>query len=236
MTQDQTRALGIEFERRCQTIDPTMEYIGKMDTDDIYSYLNQFVVQYIKQAYQNKDKAVAGTPEYDKIIKILDGCKQTAQYTYPGSDPESFIPLFVCADENEILEILSLSLNPGTNTTYSGVIDLASLSDIQKLESTQNSNYILKHPLAGAVDNDFKQLMVFPGSLYNISIGSSISATIIAIPNKFYPNKKDGTDRACVLPALCFDDIVTGAVQLYFNHKAALTRSNKSNDKQTEES
>jgi hypothetical protein len=40
MSIEETRQLGIEFERRIQAIDPTAEIVGKMSTDDIYSYLN----------------------------------------------------------------------------------------------------------------------------------------------------------------------------------------------------
>lgn len=42
MTLKETRQLGIEFERRCQTMDPTMMLTNKIDTSDIYSFLNQF--------------------------------------------------------------------------------------------------------------------------------------------------------------------------------------------------
>jgi len=42
MTLDETRQLGIEFERRCQTFDPSLQTVGKLDTEDIYSYLNQY--------------------------------------------------------------------------------------------------------------------------------------------------------------------------------------------------
>jgi hypothetical protein len=42
MTAEQTRQLGIEFERRCQTFDSAMVTAGKIDTEDIYSFLNQY--------------------------------------------------------------------------------------------------------------------------------------------------------------------------------------------------
>lgn len=40
MTLEQTRQLGIEFERRVQTMIPETEFVAKLDTDTIYSYLN----------------------------------------------------------------------------------------------------------------------------------------------------------------------------------------------------
>jgi hypothetical protein len=42
MTLEQTRNLGIEFERRVQTMIPEREFIDKLDTETIYSYLNQY--------------------------------------------------------------------------------------------------------------------------------------------------------------------------------------------------
>jgi hypothetical protein len=40
MTLEETRHLGIEFERRVQIMIPEKEYIDKMDTETIYSFLN----------------------------------------------------------------------------------------------------------------------------------------------------------------------------------------------------
>ena len=55
MTLDQTRKLGIEFERRLQTINENMKISDKIDTDDIYSYLNQYQDQFIKTIYLTQD-------------------------------------------------------------------------------------------------------------------------------------------------------------------------------------
>ena len=40
MTLAQTRQLGIEFERRVQTMMPEREFLDKLDTQTIYSFLN----------------------------------------------------------------------------------------------------------------------------------------------------------------------------------------------------
>jgi hypothetical protein len=42
MTIQETRNLGIEFERRIQTMIPETEIVTKLDTETIYSYLNQY--------------------------------------------------------------------------------------------------------------------------------------------------------------------------------------------------
>lgn len=41
MTLQETRQLGIEFERRVQTMIPEKE-LDKLDTETIYSFLNQY--------------------------------------------------------------------------------------------------------------------------------------------------------------------------------------------------
>jgi hypothetical protein len=40
MSLQETRQLGIEFERRVQTMIPETEIVSKLDTDTIYSFLN----------------------------------------------------------------------------------------------------------------------------------------------------------------------------------------------------
>lgn len=42
MTLTETRQLGIEFERRVQTMIPETEFLAKLDTDTIYSFINQY--------------------------------------------------------------------------------------------------------------------------------------------------------------------------------------------------
>jgi len=48
----ETRQLGIEVERRLQTILPPLKLEHKIDTEDIYAFLNQFQKQYIDQLYR----------------------------------------------------------------------------------------------------------------------------------------------------------------------------------------
>ena len=42
MTLLETRQLGIEFERRVQTMIPQKEILEKLDSETIYSFLNQY--------------------------------------------------------------------------------------------------------------------------------------------------------------------------------------------------
>ena len=56
MTPEQTRQLGIEFERRVQTMIPETEFAAKLDTETIYSYLNQYQDKLIHDLYRTIDQ------------------------------------------------------------------------------------------------------------------------------------------------------------------------------------
>lgn len=71
MTLAETRQLGIEFERRVQTLIPETEYIGKLDTDTIYSFLNQYQDKYIHEIYRNLDSIPAGSKASAHVESVL---------------------------------------------------------------------------------------------------------------------------------------------------------------------
>lgn len=56
MTLKQTRQLAVEFERRVQTIFPATELQEKLDTETIYSFLNEYQFMYVHKIYNNLDK------------------------------------------------------------------------------------------------------------------------------------------------------------------------------------
>ena len=56
MTLTETRQLGIEVERRLQTILPSFKIENKIDTEDIYAFLNQFQKQYSDAIYRQDDQ------------------------------------------------------------------------------------------------------------------------------------------------------------------------------------
>ena len=55
MTLEETRQLGIEFERRVQTMIPEKEF-DKLDTETIYSFLNQYQDKYVHDIYRSLDR------------------------------------------------------------------------------------------------------------------------------------------------------------------------------------
>jgi len=71
MTLEQTRQLGIEFERRVQTMIPESEFAQKLDTETIYSYLNQFQDKYIHEIYRNLDNIPSGSKASAHVESVL---------------------------------------------------------------------------------------------------------------------------------------------------------------------
>lgn len=78
MTLEQTRQLGIEFERRIQAIMPSEELFNKLDTDTIYAYLNEYQMSYIHDIYRNLDKLEPGTTITAHVESVLQSMMTSA--------------------------------------------------------------------------------------------------------------------------------------------------------------
>jgi hypothetical protein len=77
MNESQTRRLGIEFERRVQTMIPEKEYLDKLDTDTIYAYLNSYQDKYIHDIYRNLDQIKSGSKLSAHVEAILQKMLKT---------------------------------------------------------------------------------------------------------------------------------------------------------------
>lgn len=80
MTLEETRQLGIEFERRVQTMIPEKELVDKLDTETIYSYINQYQDKFVHDIYRSLDSVSAPSKPSAYLETIMQGLLKTHIY------------------------------------------------------------------------------------------------------------------------------------------------------------
>lgn len=214
MTLEQTRQMGIEFERRIQTIDPTTEVVAKMETDDIYSYLNQFQLQYIKTLYLADQQAEQSSNQSAKIQDVLKTLVQTVKISKSDITQNDDYNIDVVLPNNYFQYISSSS---DITSNYKSAHDksttpnmLVKWSDAQKMQSSFYDKFkILRNPVCCLKNG----MLNITHDLYTDI--DRVSLTYIRKPLEF----SIISDIACELPYECFEDLVSGAVELYFAYK-----------------
>lgn len=225
MTADQTRQLGIEFERRIQTIDPTTELVGKMETDDIYSYLNQYQLQYVKQMYILDGQADSQSRQSDKIQDTLKPLiKHQIKEVSDDSkslhhqENDQFVS-FIDLPEDYYSYIRSVShIRGGYNDPQKKEHKVPNIilkqDDFHKvLDSFYDEGRILRNPVCTLYDQDHLEVL---HDMYTDIV--NVDIVYIKRPNQFGVYGPDNV-TPCELPYDCFEDLVSGAVELYFNYK-----------------
>lgn len=243
MTLQETRQLGIEFERRVQTMIPEKELFDKLDTDTIYSFLNQYQDKYIHDIYRNLDNIPSGTKLSAHVesvlqsmltsatIKTVDAQNNTvgASVTDPNGlsiiDTARSITFKLPADfymylrsVSNVTKTFSFKSQDTAQATPIRVIPnmLMSQSDVWKLiETPHDSLRILRYP--AAILNQYKD------GNPTLSVIYDRYTEVQGIKVIYY--KQPGyfdlmTSTPCELPMDAFDDLVTGAVDLYVQYVA----------------
>lgn len=232
MTKDETRQLGIEFERRIQTMIPEKEF-DKLDTETIYSFLNQYQDRYIHDIYRNLDNIQSGTKLSSHVESVLQALLKTSELTAAGNSNPIDIPLSIVCElppdfdmyvrsTSIVSDTYSFKVSNDTNGGLKIISNqLVSQNDAHKLfETPNNSLRILRQPIAVLSKNNDKFTLIIIHDRYtNIQ---KVGLTYYAKPAYF----DIMTSTACELPMNVFDDIVSGAVDLYVQYVAG-TEANK---------
>lgn len=215
MTLEQTRQLGIEFERRVQTMIPEAEFINKLDTETIYSYLNQYQDKLIHDLYRTIDQVPVSNAE-SYIETLLNSLMVSTTLNLEGDGPifRSELP------DSFGLYIKSYS---NVNSSYrykdkiesgSGILpnELISLRDVNKAISRPQDNMrILRNPLVWLADENGL------GAFYDrYTEPQSIYLEYYRVPQ--YMDLM--TSTPCELPMEMFEQLVSGAVDLYVQYVA----------------
>lgn len=256
MTPEQTRQLGIEFERRVQTMIPETEFVAKLDTDTIYSFLNQFQDKYIHEIYRNLDNIPSGSKSSTHVESILQ-CMLTsseisvneAQDNTTGVIDPNGISIVDTARSitftlpsdfymylrsvSKVSATYSFKSTPNAQSSAIRVIPniYTSQSDVWKLiETPHDSLRILRYP--AAVLNTYKN------NNPTLSVIYDRYTTVEGIKVLYYkqPSHFDlMTSTPCELPMDAFDDLVTGAVDLYVQYVAGAEVKKKRDEKQRQQ-
>lgn len=239
MTLNETRQLGIEFERRIQTMIPEKEF-DKLDTETIYSFLNQYQDRYIHDIYRNLDNIQSGTKLSSHVESVLQTLLKTSELTAAGNSNLIDTPLsIVCELPPDFdMYVRSTSIVSDTynfkvsNNTNQGLKiipnQFVSQNDAWKLFETPNNTLrILRQPAAILSKNNAgeRTLTVIHDRYTNIQ---KVGLTYYAKPTYF----DIMTSTECELPIDVFDDIVSGAIDLYIQYVAGAEANKKKQQEQ----
>lgn len=234
MTREETRQLGIEFERRVRLMDPSLELVNKLDTDTIYSMLNEYQIKYIKQMYLAEQQAQDNNKATSRISDILKHLLTRARLAVMAEDrlPDSDnygvnikLPndYWMYERSNSIVDRTYSKPTNTKLTTMSNVLvkeqDAANV--IMKFNNTFG---IMRHPVVLLEGNNMKVVHDYYTKIISVDL------VYYRLPHMFnvlhtddFSNKENAIRSCCELPYECFDELVDGAVQQYMmNYKYAL--------------
>lgn len=245
MTREETRKLGIEFERRLIEVYPQFALEQKLSTDAIYSFLSEFQTQYVKILYSTEDDFQRGTRRAKRISDVSRSLIRRVNIKTSNDDGIYNLP------DNYAMYVRSESIvtknYKSDKVLENGVITPNILVKQEDVDNVINAYYnykgIIKNPLVVFENTSYtsNQFKVISDTYTQIE---SVDLTYYCQPNAFNVLKFDDNDQSagavhsyCSLPYSCFEELVSGAVDMYLNRyklKLAQGNSKQSQPKQQE--
>ena len=231
MTIQETRQLGIEFERRVYTAIPQKEFLDKLDTETIYSFLNQFQDVYVTQLHKAEIDAEPGKETLGKIDSILKPLLVTKVYEKSERVPSPVNQLDlgrqVCYElPNDYAYYVRSTSELSSAYRYKN----PELSDRQPVKVVTNQ-LVQQKDLAKVVESPFDSFRIQrtpviainneDEGIFSILFDSYTTIERVAFTYYKRPNRFTIlTSTPCELPMDAFDDLVSGAVGLYIQYAA----------------
>ena len=245
MTREETRKLGIEFERRLIEVYPQFASEQKLGTDAIYSFLSEFQTQYVKILYSTEDDFQRGTRRAKRISDVSRSLIRRVNIKTSNDDGIYNLP------DNYAMYVRSESIvtknYKSDKVLENGEITPNILVKQEDVDNVINAYYnykgIIKNPLVVFENTSYtsNQFKVISDTYTQIE---SVDLTYYCQPNAFNVLKFNDNDQSagavhsyCSLPYSCFEELVSGAVDMYLNRyklKLAYGNSKQSQPKQQE--
>lgn len=248
MTLEETRQLGIEFERRVQTMIPEREFLDKLDTETIYSFLNQYQDKYIHEIYRNLDKIQSGSKLSSHIESVLQSLYRGTTISVEDAIENNTDNV---TDSNGVIIVdTARSIKwQLPDDFYMYIRSVSNVSSTYSFKSPKRSNNtetdtvqnlkirVLPNEMVSQWDvwrlletpHDSLRILRYPATVLDVpNIGKPTITciydrytTVEGIRVLYYKQPAHFdlmTSTPCELPSDAFDDIVTGAVDLYVSY------------------